>query len=65
MSNIGHWNDVSILPTPGIPLLVILDDLSECKSIRPAYIKRRDDDDLGYVDIHGIPLYTVLRWRYD
>jgi len=65
MSDMGHWNDVNSLPTPGIPLLVMLDDLSECKSIRPAYIKRRDDDDLGYVDIHGIPLYNVIKWRYD
>ena len=63
MNLIGEWNDANHLPTPGIPLSVILDDKNECKAIRPAHIVDRDGD-LGYVDIHGIPLYTVIQWRY-
>lgn len=65
MTSTSHWNDANHLPTPGIPLLVILDDKTAHKAIRPAYIEKRDTDDLGYVDIHGIPLYTVVQWRYD
>ena len=64
MSSHGHWNDVNVLPTPGIPLLVILDDEMMHKAIRPAHVVNREGD-LGYEDLHGIPLYTVIRWRYD
>jgi len=60
MTLIGYWNDANDLPTPEIPLLVELSSKEEYKAIRPAHV----DGDLGYVDDHGIPLYTVVKWRY-
>lgn len=50
------------LPTPGIPLLVRLDDGSVIEAIRPSYIADRRQSDLGYRTTDGGVLLNVTQW---
>lgn len=60
-----HFNPATpgCLPTPGCPLLVILEDGTTRKAVRPNYILDREDDP-QYEDMDGNPLTGVKRWRY-
>jgi hypothetical protein len=56
------FHSVSYLPTPGIPLLVKLDDGSIVDAIRPSYITDRRQSDLGYRTPNGDVLSNVVEW---
>tara|TARA_R110002167_G_scaffold94177_3_gene251653 strand:+ start:378 stop:602 length:225 start_codon:yes stop_codon:yes gene_type:complete len=58
-----HTNNASHLPSPGCPLVVILDDDSEVPAIRPQHVESREGDP-GYRTPEGMPLDNVVRWRY-
>ena len=56
------FHPVNRLPTPGIPLLVRLDDGSVIEAIRPSYIVDRRQSDLGYRSMEGGVLLNVTEW---
>ncbi len=56
------FHPASRLPTPGIPLLVRLDDGSVIDAIRPGYIADRQRLDLGYRTMEGGVLLNVTEW---
>lgn len=56
------FHPVDHLPTPGIPLLVRLDDGQVIEAIRPGYIVDRRQSDLGYRTMDGLVLLNVTQW---
>lgn len=58
-----HWNTATNLPSPGIPLIVQLDDGSEVSAIRPEHVASRHGD-LGYV-ANGESVKNVKWWKYE
>lgn len=57
-----HWNTAAHLPTPNVPLIIMLSDGTVVKGIRPAYISSREEGDLGYRDLEDNVLLEVVKW---
>ena len=58
----GHWNKALYLPSPGIPLLLKLEDGSVIEGVRPLHIVSRKEGDLGYRDSSDMPVLNVIQW---
>ena len=59
------FHPASKLPTPGIPLIMRLDNGEEIKGVRPKYISSYNDDDKGYVDNKGHAVLNVTEWAIE
>lgn len=57
------FNPASLLPTPGCPLVLILEDGTVTEGIRRDHIPDRRAG-LGYRDMYGNILHNVAEWRY-
>lgn len=57
------WFKPTTLPTPGVPLLLKLNDGEVIEGIRPNYISSRTDQDQGYRDLKGNRLDKfIMEW---
>jgi len=58
-----HWNHH--LPTPAVPLTILLETGEVIKGIRPTYIESREQDDQGYRTHNGKIIHNVEGWIYE
>lgn len=61
MSDNRLWHDVSTFPSPGVLLLVRLQNGDEVKAVRPDYVRSYSSDP-AYKTPEGVPLQGVKEW---
>jgi hypothetical protein len=64
MESNRQWNDVSTFPSPGVLLLVRLNNGDEVKAVRPDYVRSYNCDPAYKNAETGEPLTGVKEWSH-